>query len=273
MDYVDLTPYYLTFPNIGFNPNLQVNQRTEVKDCLGGGKYCPRPFYSQEPFTAMAVLKENLLQKCIWKYATEQNNIRIYIDYLSVFYWKCFKTTDKDGVSNFSIECGKGAMEIIGLPSKQIEECFAKSFQLPENTTPSQAVNMQKTVDNDIFNYDNQMRKEFGVKLMPSIFVNKIPYWGTFEPKTVLEAICSGILKKPKICYEEGGFNKKYESNSSFTKIFLIILAIVFTVSFIVFLICKNRLKAQVTDQLHESDIDLKVNTVVTSYLALKDKS
>jgi hypothetical protein len=272
VEYTKITPYYLTFPEFRFDPNTKLADRKENQNCLGGGKYCARPFYSEEDFSPKAVLQENILQKCIWEETSPMNRTDLYFKYMETFYFKCYKVIDPDTKKpKFDIECGKAAMEYAKINPKPIEKCYAQSFILPSDMSPASIINNKELLDNRIFDNDNRKTKEMNVKIMPSIFINGKQFWGNFEKKAVLEAICSGLLKKPEICYNEGLFLKP-SNTRNFWKFFLVVIALVLGISLIIFIICKKYMTQEVSDKLSESDIDLKVNTVVTSYLALKDQ-
>lgn len=164
-------------------------------------------------------------------------------------------------------------MTRVKLPVKEIEKCYAESFILPEKATSIESVNYENILDNKIFESDAYVKKLNGVKIMPSIFINGKQFWGNYEKKAILEAICSGILKKPDICFKEGGFvlNNSIKSKTIW-KFFLMVLALVVGISLIIFIACRKYMTQSVADKISDSDIDLKVNTVVTSYLALKDR-
>lgn len=271
--HVKYVPYYLTFPSYNFKSSTKVTDRTNVTNCLGGGKYCPRPFYSIEKQNHIAVLKENLIQKCVYKITTLIGKEYKYFHYMNYFYNYCYNYKDSKGNNDFSIECGKAQMVRADLPSDDIEKCFADSFVKPnEETTAAQLLQLESVLDNDIFDADNLKRQEMNVRIMPSIYINGQQFWGAFEKDAILEAICSGILVKPEICYKQGGFGKT-SSQSSNLKVYLLVLIIVLGISLAILVACRKYMAKQATDKLSESDIDLKVNTVVTSYLALKDKS
>lgn len=219
------------------------------------------------------VVKENILQKCIWEYTNSTNVNGKYFKYLGYFYENCYKAKDDEGNQEFTVECGKAQMTRVKLPVKEIEKCYAESFILPEKATSIESVNYENILDNRIFESDSYAKKVNGVKIMPSIFINGKQFWGNYEKKAILEAICSGILKKPDICFKEGGFvlNNSIRSKT-FWKFFLMVLALVMGISLVIFIVCRKYMTQSVADKISDSDIDLKVNTVVTSYLALKDR-
>eukprot|EP00340_Litonotus_pictus_P011407 CAMPEP_0170536456 /NCGR_PEP_ID=MMETSP0209-20121228/102160_1 /TAXON_ID=665100 ORGANISM="Litonotus pictus, Strain P1" /NCGR_SAMPLE_ID=MMETSP0209 /ASSEMBLY_ACC=CAM_ASM_000301 /LENGTH=483 /DNA_ID=CAMNT_0010837825 /DNA_START=236 /DNA_END=1688 /DNA_ORIENTATION=+ len=344
LEYLNFIPYYLTFQRYDFDNSIEPEKRVADENCLGGGKYCARPFYSTEKLDEKSVLKENLLQKCIWQYTSDRNITGQYFEYLVRFYYGCYKSTDQ-GESRFTIECGKATMDKVGLPESKIDKCFAESFITNEELKPIEFKRMEAVLENKIFNEDiakkskmhakllpsafingkqfwgsyekkavleaicsglqkklkSAIKKEalkpiefkkmeavlenkifnediakkskMHAKLLPSAFINGKQFWGSYEKKAVLEAICSGLQKKPEICYKEGGFVKTSTTGKTFWKFFLIVLGIVLGISLIIFILCRKYMAKSVVDKLSESDIDLKVNTVVTSYLALKDKS
>jgi hypothetical protein len=273
VQYVNYTPYYLTFPKVDFDDKIAPENRKPDPNCLGGGKYCARPYYSYEKLSPIEVVKENLLQKCIWQYSNTTNTMYKYFGYLNYFYENCYKAKDDEGNQEFTVECGKAQMTRTQLPVKEIEKCYADSFTLPEKAVSNELVNYETILNNKIFDSDLDMKKQMNVRLMPAIFINGKQFWGTYEKKAILEAICSGILKKPDICFKEGGFvlNNSIKVRT-FWKIALLVVLLVIGISLIIFIACRKYMTQSVADKISDSDIDLKVNTVVTSYLALKDR-
>ena len=91
---------------------------------------------------------------------------------------------------------------------------------------------------------------------------------GSWRADNVFEAICAGFKKKPEVCYIEGAF--KRESGLGAFSIFLIVLLII-AINATIFYFCRNYIKRKIIERIESTDINHKINTVVTSYLALRD--
>ena len=85
----------------------------------------------------------------------------------------------------------------------------------------------------------------------------------------VIFAQPASFLKKPQICYDEGYF-KNDDTGYSFKSMFILYLVIIIT-NLIIFLICKKMIRRNIVERIESTDINHKINTVVTSYLALRD--
>lgn len=143
-----------------------------------------------------------------------------------------------------------------------IKKCYDQSFK-DKNKDIS---------DNQLLDEDIKAAEELDVQITPSIYVNKIPYYGGITINGVTEAICAGIKKKPEVCYIEGGFQRTGVSINVWI-IVMTIIALVIGVSVIVIMVCKRCLDEDVKSSINSSELDLKVNSVVTNYLALRDKN
>ena len=207
----------------------------------------------------MEEVKTNLFSKCVYNISKQNEKLYNYYHFFGEFYKRCINVTNN--VSKF--QC---AREILtGLTLDEVDKCIAISFVSTSNKVD---LNL---VDNILLDEDYKYAVELKAKTIPEIFVNRQAFWGDLNAKNLLEAICAGINRKPEICYNQGGFSK--ESKISTWLIVLTIIAIVLGVSVVIFILCKRLMTKSVKNDILNSELDLKVNTVVTSYLALKDKN
>lgn len=183
------------------------------------------------------------------------NDRTAYFDFILEYYMLCIKEAGPSYV------CAKSLLP----PALfvKVDKCYNESFE-----SKYKDVNLE---DNTVLDSDIKLAMELNVMEVPEIYVNKQPMWGSLAAKNVLEAICARIYKKPEICYTEGGFSMPKPANT--WVIVLTIIAICLGISVIVFILCKKFMDRRVKSDLINSEIDLKVNTVVTNYLALKDKN
>ena len=113
------------------------------------------------------------------------------------------------------------------------------------------------------------MRKQFLISRFPSITINGRLYIGSWRPEFVFEALCAALTKKPKACYNEGLFKGEIKG-FSFMSTCLIILVVRF-INIVLFVTCKKYIELKVGDRIKSSDIDKKIETVVNSYIALRE--
>jgi hypothetical protein len=79
-------------------------------------------------------------------------------------------------------------------------------------------------------------------------------------------------MKKPDICYEESDFRKpKSESSSLSWGTVLFIILLVLIVNLLIYILCRRYISKKIMERLETTDINHRINTVVTSYLALKE--
>jgi len=104
---------------------------------------------------------------------------------------------------------------------------------------------------------------------LPAINLNNRIFLLSWTKYNIIEDIFAAFLKKPEICYDEGYF-KKNETGYSFKSIFLLYFVIMIT-NLIIFLVCRKLIRRRIVERIESTDINHKINTVVTSYLALRD--
>lgn len=113
------------------------------------------------------------------------------------------------------------------------------------------------------------------MKYIPSILINGKVFWGNWSEDNLLEAICSSLLNKPNICFTYGGLSGVKNTSSKFDHssyfIIYIIIIVCFVISLMIFLYCKHKIQQNIYNNLDSSNFGHKINTVVTTYLALKD--
>ena len=112
------------------------------------------------------------------------------------------------------------------------------------------------------------------IKYIPSILINGKIFWGNWTAENLLEAICSSLLKKPDVCFSYLGLPGIHTTLNTKTSTKAIILAIIigsFIISLVIYIICKIQIQRNIDSNLDSSNFGHKINTVVTTYLALKD--
>jgi hypothetical protein len=256
---IDLNIFYISHSSYNFAEGYY----RDIPNCYGSGLHCHHPgkFNVND---GRIFLKEDINQKCILNYSKEIKNIGLYLDYLNNFYIDCANKT------NFNPECSAIVAEKIGLPLDKINKCFHDSFDI--NSLEKYDKNLMKFFNiyskNLLLTNDDRKKSQNFISFIPSLMINNRNFWGSWTLENIFEAICSVFQKKPQICYDEGYFKSKF-SISKFSIFLLIILVI--AINIFIFILCKNFIKKRIVERIESTDINHKINTVVTSYLALRE--
>jgi hypothetical protein len=258
----NLTVHYVTYQHPQYDTQNSLNNRPR-DNCLGNGKYCATPgkFGVTD---GREIIYEAIKQKCIYNYAYEEvgQNL-IYWLYIREFYMVCLNTT----TPQFTRECSATATKKLGVPNDVINKCIHDSYIA---STPQERLrpDFEMIAENRLLDKDNEDRQTYLLSFIPSITINGRTFWGSWRADNVFEAICAGFHKKPEVCYSEGAFKKK--SKLSWFSVFFIIIAII-SVNAVIFYFCKNYIRRKIVERIESTDINHKINTVVTSYLALRE--
>lgn len=256
MDSTNFTVHYVTYQSPYY---VEGGKNTEnVKNCIAYGKYCNSPgkFGNND---GTVVVKENIKQKCVYKYAYENPDKKNYYwDYMVNFYNTCLNGT------KFTQECSMGVSQDVGIPNDIINKCIHDSYINADMTNK----NWMDIYSNRLLDEDNNNRRVNLISFIPSIIVNGRTLSGSWRADNLFEAICAGYKKKPEVCYSEGAFTKS--SKMSWLSVWLIVILIII-VNVIIFTVCKNYIRKKIVDRIESTDINHKINTVVTSYLALRE--
>jgi len=253
------------------SPEFNPNDPKSVDNCISKGLYCANPKYDLGVSDGKEILKENIRQKCIYLiskgkyqntlYAQEANK-KLYWDYMEKFYDKCLNRT----VVHFTSQCSTESQKEIGINEQLVSDCVMSSY-VAEKDKVAIDINNNNTILEEEYN----IKKKWKIKIFPTIIVNNKTLEGSYNTDNLLEAICAGISIKPQICYDKGYFFRLEEKEGiSFSTVFLIILILVI-LNIIVYLICRRYIIRRINEKIERVDINGRINTVVTSYLALKD--
>lgn len=258
-EFIDLNVYYISHPSY----NNENGILRDVSNCYGAGKQCHNPGFVND---GRRVLDEDIMQKCILNHSKEKNDIGIYLNYITNFYSKCVNMT------NFNLECGATIMFENNIDSQEINKCYHDSFLVTDAVRAKQkefsGSDFKVFSVNKILSDDTNKKSENLISLLPAINVNNRNFWGSWTKDNIIEDICAAFLKKPEICYNEGYFKKS--SGITFMDMFMLYVVIV-CVNLALFFICRSFIKKRIVERIESTDINHKINTVVTSYLALRD--
>ena len=253
---VKVTPHFVTYPHFMYDPNSQ----TPKDDCLGSGLYCIRPG-KLGIVDGTEIVIETIKQKCIYQYAQKNNKEELYWKYMAKFYENCIQKED------FNEQCSYYAISSAGIPPEEINGCFYNSFQGTENEKKDERA--RKIIKNNILDSEYELRKQYTISRVPSLIINGRPYLGSWRAEYVFEALCAALIKKPDACYAEGKFQREVKG-FSLVATCLIILVVIF-INVVLFVSCKEYIKSYLNKRIKSSDIDSKIDTVVNSYIALRE--
>jgi hypothetical protein len=287
-DLIDLNVYYIsTLSYMNHNNHMgNLVELKDVKDCYASGRQCHYASGKFGVFDGRVFLDEDVRQKCILKYSKEKKDIEIYLNYMNNFYKNCVNATNffTNNVksSNFNADCSSKVMLENKLPVDMISQCYFNSFNITEQI--KEKVNKNKNLnnfdnkeieeikiyaENILLENDKKKKMDNLISFLPAINVNNRNFWGSWTKDNIIEDICASFLKKPQICYDEGYF-KNDDSGYSFKSMFMLYLVLMIT-NLIIFLICRKMIRRNIVERIESTDINHKINTVVTSYLALRD--
>ena len=259
-DHATLGVHYITYPYFSYDQN----SNKPVDDCLGSGLYCIRPGNVITDGALIAL--ESIKQKCVYLYTYENKfnaiSRQLFWDYILNFYDKCL--SDKN---NYNKLCSEEVLSTVQLPSSEINQCVEDSFI--GSSYDKQKDNYQRVLKNKILDEEYDIKKKYYISRVPSLTINGRLYDGSWRPEYVFDALCASLKKKPKVCFTEGLQGEG--TGFSGPQVFIIILVVI-AINVILFVVCKNFIRNKIYDRISSTDIDTKIDTVVNSYLALRDK-
>ena len=265
-------PYFAT------NSVYQEGQDNKtVENCYSSGRYCASPRLDLNITDGRFILKQNLFQKCIYKFAygkwnetvTDIGDSRtIFWNYIDAFYDNCIGNNTM--AKEFNEACTARTLHQLNINTADVYACIFSSFGFHSSFPDSNIETSFTITPNKIFEADKEIIKSHKVRLIPTILINNRTFWGNWNGENVFEAICAGFRTKPQVCYDEGGFSKEVNTGMSNTTLAIIIILVI-SVNIVIFILCRKYIKKKISDKVEDTEINLKINTVVTSYLALKE--
>lgn len=260
-DLTNLTVHYITYENPLYI-SFAHKSNPEFENCLGLGKYCNNPgkFGTND---GREIVFESIKQKCVYKYAYEETGQKsLYWEYMIEFYRSCLNIPEP----TFTKECSMISSKTVGIPTEKINQCIYDSFIASE--FEKKLLNFENYFQNSLLNTDSAERFKYLISMIPTITINGRTFWGTWAASNLFEAVCAGFNKKPEACYAEGAFQR--ERTIGFFTIFVIVIIVIF-VNILIFIACKRYIQGKIKERLESTDINHKINTVVSSYLALRE--
>lgn len=270
----DFTDYYQMIKNfIVFDPvfvthqiqNLDPDEKKE--NCVSNGKYCLNSnFPNIDEVSGRSLILDSLFHHCFYKIATKYHHPEYFFLFATNYYSECMYKT------KYEQFCGSEFLPLYGIQKSEIMDCIYESFGT--NRVEVEKVSMNDDyIDNEnsvlYTNYQKFIGNE--VKTIPSVYVNIDKMSGRLDAKALFENVCDGFNNKPSFC-DESEYYKEAKSGLTWYQITLIVLSVI-VVNIIIFIICRKYIIKRIRDKVEIEDFDLdgKINTVVSSYLTLKD--
>ena len=146
------------------------------------------------------ILLENIRQSCIYQEYGQQ----LYLNYMMRFGEICLSIENP----NFSEECSNKTMTLQSILYNRIKECMINMIE------------KEGKIEEDYYIF--QKKKLYTV---PDMYINGVPYRGSWYGKYVFDTICSGFLDD-EVCNNRNPNDIIYNRNINFRLIFILIVII-----------------------------------------------
>ena len=252
-----LQVHFLTYTHFSYKEG----EMKAVENCLGSGKYCMRTEEAKiGTSNGRDILKETIKQICVYNFAYQSTNYDLFWKYISNFYTNCILE------NKFTSSCSIYQTKLSGLPVDYINKCVNDSYYVNEGENKKEGY--ENLVGNTLLDKEYEARKKNMIYRAPSLYINNRLFLGSWRADYVFEGICAAFSKKPEICYTDGGFEK--ERQTSVITVVLIVLGILI-LNVVIFVMCMKVIKKKIQERLDGSDINRKIDTIVNSYLQMRD--
>ena len=269
----EFKPFYeLLKDNITFNPIYITHDLGQIKgssienSCVSNGKYCLDPTMPLDNFASgRSLVLDSVFHQCLYNILLEDKKNpkeEVYFEFANEYYSNCLYS------SKYQRFCGSSILEDFGVSKDKIFSCIADSFGV------SHFILVEKEINNDNkilrANYDKLIENK--IKVIPALDINGKRMKGRMDGENLFINICNSFNKKPKVCLDyfllptTGSRIKWYH-------VVLIIIGVV-GINLLVLFVCRKYLIKRVQERISTDEIDLdgRINSVVSSYLALRDK-
>ena len=139
---------------------------------------CSTPNHAMQIENPRKILIENIRESCIYQEFGQE----MYWKYMLLFNQLCFDIKNP----LFNEECALSVLKKIS---------FSENDFLTLNKSMTQLVQYESKIDND-YNTFNR-RKIYSI---PDLYINGVPYRGTWYSKYIFRSICNGFLDDANIC-------------------------------------------------------------------------
>lgn len=197
------TPYYKYSTFVNEKTNNDIESENE-EPCVKKEKFCASSNNDLQISTGRLVLLENIRQSCIYQRFTLDK----YWEYMMKFTELCTDTN----APLFNGRCSKSVMKKIGIDD-QLEEINSCMTILIENNGK---------IENDYRTFSK--RKIYSI---PELYINGVPYRGSWYSKNIFQGICDGFLEDKSKCDELNAANIVKQESISSSLVMIIIFLII----------------------------------------------
>jgi len=247
-DAFDFEPHYVTWSYVSDKPkNIEIT----YDDCLSSGRYCSPDPDHEGPLQGADVVMENLKQICIWRTSP-------------IKWWSYIEKFEKCLSHENQKFCSELVLQDIGLDRNglsSVKNCIESSFRGMGSD--------KKTIDNFILREEKDIQEDYEISTFPALFIDFQRYSINPEkPKEVMQFICEGSQKPPKICAKYSilvyNLQKEYELRKNLI-IFAILMFIIIT-----FILLFYR---HVSKKEMNKNMSIEISHAVSQYFTLNEES
>ena len=258
-DIASFKPYYVSY-------QLQSLSKEEKEQlCVSNGKYClTGSLPLMDDVSGKQLLIDSVFHQCVHALTNTNNNnhTEYYLDFASYYLYNCFNTKE------YKKYCGKEQISAYGINPLDIDKCIASSFGKEGKFIDTDANN-----DNTILKANLDKIKEEQITIFPTVIVNGKKMKGRLTAENLFLSVCSSFNKIPQPCRDYFWHPSTANKGLSVFQIILIVLVVILVNIGVIFL-CRKYIQKRISDRVTSSDVDLdgRINSVVSSYFALKEK-
>ena len=172
-----LKPYYKYSRYVNEQYSNELSDKS-LYPCVKEFRMCTTVNHQLNINNPRIILMENIRQSCVFK----EYGKDIYWNYMMMFGERC-ANLDKP---NFNEDCASKILNLTLIDSEIIKNCMKNMIEKNEKIEE----------DYNMF----QKRKIYSV---PDLYINGVPYRGTWLAKYIFKTICSGFLDDNDICASE----------------------------------------------------------------------
>ena len=180
-DKMKFTPIYKysKFVNEQYDNNISINENSNSNvPCVKESRMCATSNHAMQIENPRKILIENIRETCVF----QEFGLETYWKYMVQFNELCFDIKNP----LFNDECALSVLKKISFSEEDFEKL---------NKCMINIVQYESKIDND-YNTFNK-RKVYSI---PELFINGVPYKGTWYSKYIFRIICNGFLDDEKIC-------------------------------------------------------------------------
>lgn len=193
---------------------------------------------------------ENIRQSCIYK-TFKTDNMDIYWNYMINFSDTCADINNP----LFTEECAIDMMKFTGISVETINKCMKDSIESLSGPIES---------DYNVFHSKKVLK-------IPELMFNGIKYKGSWHPKYMFDAICSGFIDDDSICATPKP--EDLSSDSGIGAGGILIIIIVTIVAMVVLLICYRRIVNKSLEMSLNEKIQTQTIHSLGQYQVFKDEN